>query len=277
MRRTSGGTGNARSAMQENTDPVHLRRRKSATFNTSNPDAPFCHAHETRTTETDPTMTTAPLKRRTVLSASLATAVTLAAGVDPAQANTDAAALSHTQDIDDDDIPDHHARFHATLLEWLPSASARLALPVSVVLESPSYTRIDIDGINPALEIGFSHGANLIAWVQWDGTCWDALIDWDTSARQVSGGWVNTLLLKEYQDVHPTLEALWRSGPLEPMVAWVNDELAHATHIAAWGDPGSATWAYLARNGRKLASNKLLATSGRYKPVHLLPLHGHRA
>jgi ABC-type transport system substrate-binding protein len=223
-------------------------------------------------------MTTAPLKRRTVLSASLATAVTLAAGVDPAQASTDAAALDYAQGTDnDDDIPDHHARFHATLLEWLPSASARLALPVSVVLESPSYTHIDIEGINPALEIGFSHGANLIAWVQWGGTCWDALIDWDTSARQVPGGWVNTLLLEEYQDIHPTLEALWRSGPLEPLVAWVNDELARATHIAAWGDPGSATWAYLARNGRKLASNKLLATSGRYKPVHLLPLHGHRA
>jgi ABC-type transport system substrate-binding protein len=222
-------------------------------------------------------VTTAPLKRRTVLSASLATAVTLAACVDPAQANTDAAALDYAQDTDDDDIPDHHARFHASLLGWLPSASARLALPVSVVLESSSYTRIDIEGINPALEIGFSHGANLIAWVQWDGTCWDTLIDWDTSARQVPGGWVNTLLLEEYQDVHPTLEALWRSGPLEPMVAWVNDELAHATHIAAWGEPGSATWAYLARNGRKLASNQLLATSGRYKPVHLLPLHGHRA
>ena len=54
--------------------------------------------------------------------------------------------------------------------------------------------------------------------VEWDGTFWDSWLWLDVYERPAPGGWVNSLVMEEYQVVHPTLESLWRADAFEPLL-----------------------------------------------------------
>lgn len=66
--------------------------------------------------------------------------------------------------------------------------------------------------------------------------------------------------------------ACWREEGFEPLLDWVRDELAVATHLALYGDD-EFTWttASLARNGMLIRANSPVADD-RKRLRHLLPL-----
>lgn len=108
--------------------------------------------------------------------------------------------------------------------------------------------------------------------VDWNGGCWDLLACFDVSAQPVTGGgWVNGLFVPEAQEVRPSREEVWREDGFKLLLEWLNEELAAATHVGLWGEPGHATWAYLVRNGMTLRGGRSL--QGDEAPDHLFPVH----
>lgn len=214
------------------------------------------------------------LGRRGVLTAGLATILTVAPGVRDAIAMGETALAQNKHDTEEAD--DSHARFRAAFLDWLHLASGRLALPVSADVTSPTSTEVRIRGVHPAIGISLEGGSDFSAWVEWEQVSWDSWLWLDVYEEPVSGGWVNTITLEEYQVVHPTLESLWAADVFEPLLAWINDYLAPATHIAMWGSADDATWARLVRD-RKILGTKFFIEDDSRRPTHLLPIHSHLA
>ncbi len=61
----------------------------------------------------------------------------------------------------------------------------------------------------------------------------------------------------------------------EPLLTWINEDLAHATHLALWALPSGTTWARLVRDGKVLRTGWTMEENGG-TPTHLLPVHGYQ-
>ena len=171
-----------------------------------------------------------------------------------------------------------HGPFRAAFLAWLRAASGRLALPALASTVSPSCTELRVRGVHPAISIVLMDEWDIGVGVEWDGVFWDMLLSLDLDAQPAPGGagWVNHDLDREFQVVHPTREALWRADGFEWLLNWVNQGLAHATHLALWcSDGGGCTWAQLVRDGAILRTGRPVAAER--MPAHLLPVHGYPA
>ena len=147
-----------------------------------------------------------------------------------------------------------HAPFRAAFLAWLDGAAERFAFPVAVTSDSPDHTELRIEGLHPALWFSLGHAGGIDVGVTWDDVCWDLLTCPDVYAHEQPGGsWHNMLMRPEYPLDHPSIEAAWRSDGFEPLLDWVNDELAPATHLGLWhSSPGGATWARLVWDGQAM-------------------------
>ena len=68
----------------------------------------------------------------------------------------------------------------------------------------------------------------------------------DAAPRRTFVGYVDDMVLPEYQRPYETREALWREEVFEPFLSWVNDVLAPACCLGIWQtEEGGATWANL--------------------------------
>ena len=203
------------------------------------------------------------LGRRTLIAGSLAAAATSSAAVarpgNPLPPMPEAAP--------------GHAPFRAAFLAWLDGAAERFAFPVAVTSDSPDHTELRIEGLHPALWFSLGHAGGIDVGVTWDDVCWDLLTCPDVYAHEQPGGsWHNMLMRPEYRLDHPSIEAAWRSDGFEPLLDWINDELAPATHLGLWhSSPGGATWARLVWDGQAMLGGRPCKCSN--TPVHLLPLH----
>lgn len=67
----------------------------------------------------------------------------------------------------------------------------------------------------------------------------------------------------EFVSIWPTREALWREHLFEPLMSWVNDQLAPASHVLLFGRAGDATWAELgyAPESKQFAAEPMTAIS----------------
>ncbi len=171
-----------------------------------------------------------------------------------------------------------HGPFRAAFLAWLRATTGRFALPALASAVSPSCTELRVRGVHPAISIVLMGEWDIGVGVEWDGVFWDMLLSLDLDAQLAldGAGWVNHDLDREFQIVHPTREALWRADGFEWLLDWVNQELAHATHLALWcSNGGGCTWAQLVRDGAILRTGRPVAAER--MPAHLLPVHGHPA
>ncbi len=185
------------------------------------------------------------------------------AGADETQARRDEA-----------DAAAPHTAFRTAFLMWLDGAAERFALPVSVVATSPTHTRLRIAGIHPAIRISLGHDRDVNVGADWEDMNWDVLACMDVTASPApDGGWENTFMRPKFRVSHPTREAAWRSDGFEPLLDWVNEELAPATHLALWGSDEGGSWAWLTRDGASVSTGRPIASEGAKAPVHLLPLH----
>ena len=165
--------------------------------------------------------------------------------------------------------------FRQAFLDWLRVEAGRFAFPVSVGTVTPSCTELRIHGIHKAIYVSLHDHCEINVGVEWDGVGWDLLLWLDAYEKPgpEGVGWVNDLLLPEFQVVHPTREDLWRADVFDELLTWINRDLADATHLAMWGSTDSATWARLVRDEKVLGTDWSIADNGG-KPVHLLPVHG---
>jgi len=166
--------------------------------------------------------------------------------------------------------------FLAAFRDWLRTESGRFALPASVDTASSLEVQLKVAGVHPVIHIPLSDYTEINVSVVWEEEHWDALLWLDAHEEPGPGGvgWVSGDLPPEYQVVHPTLEAIWRAEVFEPLLTWINEDLAHATHLAMWEVPNRATWARLVRDGRVVRRGWTLEENGG-TPAHLLPVHGH--
>ncbi len=223
-------------------------------------------------------MSRATLGRRGALSGGLA--VALAVAVAPSVSHgegIDRAALAG-QDKDPAEEDSHDPPFLAAFLGWLRTEAGRMALPVSVDTAAPSRIELRVHGVHPAIRIPLDRHCEINVGVMWEEKYRNALLWLD--AHEEPGpdgvGWINSGLYSELEVVHPTREALWRADLFEPLLTWINEDLAQATHLAMWEMNGSPAWAHLLRDG-KISRWGWTTEENREAPVHLVRVHGHPA
>lgn len=216
------------------------------------------------------------LGRRGALSGGLAVVLATAPGSSGGEGITHAAPAHQAQDVARENAG--HSPFLAAFLAWLSTASGRLVLPASVDMAVPSCSELRVQGVHPAIQILFPQNCEIAVNVEWEGVDWDQLVWLDVYEEPGSGGigWINGVLFPEFQVVHPTREALWRADVFEPLLTWINEDLAYATHLAIWGIADRATWARLVHDGKVLRSRWTIEANGG-TPAHLLPVHGYQA
>jgi hypothetical protein len=216
------------------------------------------------------------LKRRDALSGGLATVLAAA----PSVGNGDVFAkstLSHQDPelVQEDSCP---SEFQEAFLAWFREEPNRFKLPVSVGAVTSTRIELRIQGIHPAIYTSIEDHSEINVYVEWDGVGWDQLL-WlfaDETPDVGGVGWIDDSVLPEFWVIHPTREALWRENVFEDLAAWINEDLAHATHLAMWGSADDATWARLVRDGKVLRAGWTIAENGGM-PTHFLQVHGYEA
>ena len=187
------------------------------------------------------------------------------------------ATLHHSEqsEVRQDTVP---GPFRLAFLKWLHAEAARFALPLSIGMVEPTRTELRLEGVHPAIWVSLQENNEINVGVDWDGSGWDLLLWLDACEQPGPGGvgWIDYSLLPEFQIIHQTAEELWHVNVFEPFLRWINDDLAHATHLAMWRSPNDATWARLTRDGKILGTNWTIEADGE-GPTHLLPLHSSTA
>jgi hypothetical protein len=168
--------------------------------------------------------------------------------------------------------------FREAFLAWARKERKRFRLPVSVGAVTLTHTELRIQGIHPAICISIEDYSDVNVYVEWEGAGWDQLL-WLFASEKPGPdgvGWMDDSVLPEFQVIYPTREALWRENVFEDLLTWINEDLAHATHLAMWGSADDATWARLVRDDKVLRAGWTIAENGG-TPTHFLQVHGYAA
>jgi hypothetical protein len=168
--------------------------------------------------------------------------------------------------------------FQEAFLAWFREEPKRFRLPVSVGAVTSTRIEMRIQGLHPAIYISIENHPEINVFVEWEGVGWDQLL-WlfaDEEPGPGGVGWMDDSVLPDFQIIHPTREALWRENVFGDLLTWINEDLAHATHLAMWGSADDATWAQLVRDGKVLRAGWTIAENGG-KPAHFLQVHGYAA
>ena len=166
-----------------------------------------------------------------------------------------------------------HAPIRAEFLAWLNASRSRFPLPLSTETRA-GQTVLRAGRLHKGLEIRLESLGDISVSANHEGFCWDTLARMDVSAMEKldGSGWQNISVRPQHRRTYPTREACWREEGFEPLLDWVRDELAVATHLALYGDD-EFTWtaASLACNGMLIRANRSVADD-RERLRHLLPL-----
>lgn len=168
----------------------------------------------------------------------------------------------------------HPPPFLVAFLGWLHTESGRLVLPVAVDMAVPLRAELRVQGVHPAIRIPLYRHCEINVEVMWEEKYRNALLWLDAhEERGPDGvGWINSGLYSGLEIIHPTREALWRADVFEPLLTWINEDLAQATHLAMWETDGSAAWARLLRDGKVLSRGWTLEEREE-SPSHLVSVH----
>jgi hypothetical protein len=73
--------------------------------------------------------------------------------------------------------------------------------------------------------------------VHWEDQHWDALLSLDVNPRRSAGGYICECCEPEERKIFRSIEALWRDHLFDPLLNWINGELASADAIGLYGSP----------------------------------------
>ena len=135
-------------------------------------------------------------------------------------------------------------RIQRCFLGWLKEVEPRLDLPLRQICRTDQALVLGFKGVTPALSITLSrYDPNV--WVNWRGTCWDAIFSEYVSAQRTPEGCLCAACPGDMRKLWPSREVLWREHLFEPFLKWVNGTLAHSEMLAMYGEESGRTWAFL--------------------------------
>jgi hypothetical protein len=154
-------------------------------------------------------------------------------------------------------------RIQRAFVQWFRENRYRFNVSVRLGKISRSGIELNFPNHSKCLSAWLS-GSGLEVFVDWQGLSWDRLISMDCMPVPVPGGYRCAWCL-EFVSVRPSREALWREHLFEPLMSWVNDQIAPASHLLLFGRAGDATWAELgyAPERRQFAPAHMIALPAR--------------
>jgi hypothetical protein len=155
------------------------------------------------------------------------------------------------------------SRSQEAFYNWLEDAMPKLQIPIQVENQTRRQIAFSFAGIPTILQgIAFfrSHKlrnpttrcrspqrrtfGEMTVSVEWQGTTWDLLFSWDASAMKTPNGYICDQCPPENCRTFESRKALWRDHLFDPLLKWVNEDLASASAIGIYQVEG-ATWAKL--------------------------------
>jgi hypothetical protein len=103
---------------------------------------------------------------------------------------------------------------------------------------------------SPLLELILSSptslGREINVSLTYEGYCWDRLLSPDEpQLARVPGGYACRQCLPEFRKVFPDRHSIYADHLFQPLLEWVNDDLAKAKWLRLVGKPAKSTWVEL--------------------------------
>lgn len=144
-------------------------------------------------------------------------------------------------------------RIQRAFFAWLIRNRDRLSFDLLIEGRTDSFIEFSFVGVNRAISAALTpYGITVSA--EWNGDCWDFLMDHDSYPKRGPAGYFCPLCLDYFHETHPgeastkifpSREAVWADDIFEPFLEWVNGDLANATYLGLFGDPDYGSWAKL--------------------------------
>ena len=131
--------------------------------------------------------------------------------------------------------------FHRMFFRWYQDNKHLFALELHIVSRSRSHIEFFFPGINNVI-LGTISAIEIEIHVIKDDEHFDIIAGFPCFVTRVPGGYIDELLLPEYQFTAPDKEMLCRIVSFEHFLRWVNDDLVNAKwiKIIVWPGRGSA-------------------------------------
>lgn len=125
---------------------------------------------------------------------------------------------------------------------WLRQNRRRFRFqPVIVKSGKDSIIQLRLMGISQKIQCVITqHCADIC--VSHKGECWDILVDFGVAERKSSAGYYCELCEPDKRELFATREELWERHCFEPILEWLNKNLAESNWIYLFATEG-ATWA----------------------------------
>jgi len=122
---------------------------------------------------------------------------------------------------------------------WYRASQDRFAIKLEFIRRTDSCLTFGFQGVNRIIDVSLSN--DLSVHVTWDDTSWDMLLSLDAFPKRVRGGYVCTECDPAIRQTFPSREALWEDHLFEPLLEWVNENLAPAEALRLYGAGGMTT------------------------------------
>lgn len=129
------------------------------------------------------------------------------------------------------------SRIQRAFFTWLDEARPRLKQNISILLRTDRHVEFAFPSATDALR-GSLNRSGLVVAVEYEATCWDLLVAYDAVPKKVADGHICKLCLPDSQTVFASREDLWRDHLFDPLLRWINEELATATGLALFEGKG---------------------------------------
>jgi hypothetical protein len=140
-------------------------------------------------------------------------------------------------------------RIQRAFVCWFRENRGRFKTSVRVAKISARLVELHFPGHPDCLSASLSP-YELNVCVTWHGECWDLLSSFEASPFHTAEGWKCKQCVFEHGDsarLFPSRESLWQDHLFDPLLRWVNEELAPACWLQISRIKG-ATWAELIRD-----------------------------
>ncbi len=165
-------------------------------------------------------------------------------------------------------IPKVRSRAQRAFFAWLNEATPRLKIPLRIEKRTDKDVIFSFVGIPAAIRgyLTFDYmcwqrslntskkqftvrkisGGEVIISVDWQGQNWDILLCLEVLPVRTTSGYICRECEPEAHEIFPSREALWVDHLFEPLLKWINGELATARAVGIYqtSDKGG-TWAKL--------------------------------
>ena len=132
-------------------------------------------------------------------------------------------------------------------MAWISLQGERLLFSLQVTACRDHYMTWHFTRLTPIIEVVLTTW-QLSVVVNWQGECWDCLVDFEAMPRKTPVGYECQLCPTEPLQSWSSREALWRDHVFEPFLAWVSTELASARWLGLYQtEEGGLRWAVLHR------------------------------